>query len=561
MHGTTDPDDRSVNRVLSARWSVLMVLAAGLTLAACDRNLPKGGDTREAKYGCPRPSALSALQPGFNDQEREVRELRRLAFRNDFFAQIELAKRYQATRLSDKNIEDPIEAAVWWAMALTNPQGYSEINPGVKKTRSGFQPLSRYDDCRQFEREIAYARLDDIMSKMTAEERQAVRERLVYILSTQDADGFRTLARLHDQSFGPFGEPASDPQAQRAQGRDKAGKYLDDEEARRSGARRYAIALFDRSEVDAYLYNYLAMQTGDVSAYVLLKDFVRGNSQREQAAPTIESKARRWIPPFEFYPLDSGRAGVPHSDESRPRPDATETALARMEELPQVHVRRALAYLGIIQGSGEKVAIIRRPAGLAPQSPHTSSGAVSYARDPAEGPRRQAQPRDFDPANDPKDGRYDPRDGRYDGTEPRPATRLVSAPTITPAQAQSLQATLGRPSTGRLTNLEKVRAIQLAAISGSAQAQLVLAVMYSEGVGVPADYAKSYHWFEEAAKQGSPEAKFAMSTYFSLGVSGVADQDKARAVALRLEAALAGYRPSSDRLRALLTHISRAPVR
>ncbi|WP_163333582.1 tetratricopeptide repeat protein, partial [Klebsiella aerogenes] len=87
--------------------------------------------------------------------------------------------------------------------------------------------------------------------------------------------------------------------------------------------------------------------------------------------------------------------------------------------------------------------------------------------------------------------------------------------------------------------------IQLAAVDGSARAQLVLAVMYSEGVGVPVDYARAYHWYETADKQGSPEAKYAMSTFLSLGVEGVADQDKAKAVVYQIDSALSGFKPSA----------------
>ena len=85
--------------------------------------------------------------------------------------------------------------------------------------------------------------------------------------------------------------------------------------------------------------------------------------------------------------------------------------------------------------------------------------------------------------------------------------------------------------------------------------------MYAEGVGVPADYARSFHWFQEADRQGSPEAKFAMSSYFALGVAGVADQDKAEAVVFRIESALSGFTPSASRLQAVLAQVSRAQSR
>ncbi len=125
--------------------------------------------------------------------------------------------------------------------------------------------------------------------------------------------------------------------------------------------------------------------------------------------------------------------------------------------------------------------------------------------------------------------------------------------------AQTLESMLGRPANGRLSSVEKVRAIQYAAVNGSSKAQLVLAVMYSEGVGVPRDYARAYHWYEEAERQGSAEAKYAMSTFFSLGLQGVADQDRAKAVVYQIDGALSGFKPSAYRLQQLLAQVSRPP--
>ena len=126
-----------------------------------------------------------------------------------------------------------------------------------------------------------------------------------------------------------------------------------------------------------------------------------------------------------------------------------------------------------------------------------------------------------------------------------------------PGDIQSLQAMIGRPQTGTFQPIEKVRAIQYAAVNGSPKAQMVLAVMYSEGVGVPRDYARAFYWYAEADKQGSAEAKYAMSTFFSLGVSGVADQDKAGAVVYQIDAALSGFKPSANRLQQVLAQVSR----
>ncbi len=465
-------------------WIVAAVIAvlliAGLVLATCSSGFGKGpGLLRsDAKYACPRPASFNTEQPGFNQQEQEIRRLRRLAFSNDFFAQLELGRRYEGQRATDKNLEDPIESAVWYAMALANAEGYAPINSATRQgVFFGLHSLSRYDDCRSWERHEAYRKLDWLMSRMSTTEQEKVRNRVIYVLSTQGPDGFRTLARLYDNLYGPFGEPADNEQALEA-----SGKYDTDKD------HNHAVAnLFTRNDVDAYLYNYLAMQTGDVGAYVLLKDFERSRPERANYGAFVEAKANRWVPPYEFYPPEAYLPGaVPHSDESRPRADAYEYALSRVHELPFKHVSDALLYLGVIT----------RPA--------------------------------------------------------------KSADDLARGEVDTFRSMIGEPQGAPFTALDRVRAIQYAAISGSAHAQLVLAIMYSEGVGVPADYARAFYWFSEADRQGSPEAKFAMSTYFALGVEGVADQNKAEAVVYRMDSALAGFKPEVSRIQAVLEQVTRA---
>jgi TPR repeat protein len=463
---------------------VAVFALASIALTGCGDNgaaFWRRADNAAANQ-CPRPQSVTGSE--FNAQEAGLRALRREAFRGDFFAQLELGSRYAAVRATDKNIEDPIESAVWTGMALANDEGYAPINRASRSGWGGLSSGSRYDDCRAWERHVAYQRLDRQLAQMTIEEQAAVRDRIIYVLSTQDAEGFRTLARLHDALYGPFGEPSDNREASEAQGR-KPGGGLE----QRRGGYYAAAALFPRNDVDAYLYNYLATQTGDVGSYVLLKDFERSSPGRSRYGAFVEAKARQWVPPFEFYPNDAPASGVPFSDESRPRGDAYEYALGRMTDLPFVHVGRALRYLGV--------------------------------------------------------------------TEEAPD----SASDLSARQVQTLEAMLGHDMDSRLSYLEMVRAIQLAAVNGSSDAQLVLAVMYSEGIGVPADYARAFHWYSQADKQGSPEAKFAISTYFALGVAGVADQDKAEAVASRIDSALAGFGPSASRLQAVLSQVSRSQRR
>ena len=483
---TRDAHEHRRSRRPAAIGAIAGVLAlTALGMASCgDRGGVRFWQRDAAANTCPRPASLTGSE--FNAQETGLRALRRAAFRGDFFAQLELGARYAAIRATDKNIEDPIESATWYAMALSNDEGYAPINRVDRGGFGGWRPLSKYDDCRAFERHTAYQRLDRQLGQMTREEQEAVRDRVVYVLSTQDADGYRTLARLHDGLYGPFGEPEDNREAREAWGRKTGGNERD---AKRRGYFA-ATSLFPRNDVDAYLYNYLAVQTGDVGAYVLMKDFEKSTPSRSQYSRFVEAKARQWTPPFEFYPNEAPASGVPFSDESRPRGDAYEYALTRMgAELPFTHVGRALRYLGIVEN------VPTRPEDLSKR------------------------------------------------------------------QIETLEAMLGHPMESRLSYMERVRAIQLAAINGSSEAQLVLAVMYAEGIGLPADYARAFKWFDEAARQGSPEAKFAMSSYFALGVSGVADQDKAEAVALRIDSALSGFGPSAARLQAVLAQVSRSQQR
>ena len=458
-------------------WTTLMVTVCAIPLlSACDdwgmhwwHVADEAG--ADAFHACPRPPDMFQMQ-GFNGQEKEIRYYRHQAFNNDFFAQLELANRYMAVNASDKNLEDPIEASVWLAMALTNTDGYAPMNRAMDPR--GDIVASRYDKCREWERDRAYKLLEDNLSMMDSDERDKVRDRVIYILSTQGAEGFRTLGRLYDDQYGPMGENGDNHQAIHAMMHDLV--Y----------GRPNVRSLFERSDVDAYLYNYKAMETGDVSAYVLLKDFEHSKGDRARYASFVEAKAKRWVAPYEFYPPDAPSGGVPHSDESR-ADDATLYAQTRMEELPFVHVNHALIYLNLMHDD------------------------------------------------------------------------CPNADAIPKQTIDGLRAMLGMPLGDRLSNWDRVRAIQLAAVNGDAHSQLVLAVMYSEGVGVAVDYARAFYWYQQAEKQGSPEARYAMSTYFDLGLAGVADQDKAEAVVMQLDAALAGFKPSATRLQAVLAQVSRNP--
>ena len=111
-----------------ARRAAMAVVVLGLLtpLVACEF----GNHERHNRFtvgACPRPQTAVTDAPQFNDQQRDIRQLREHAFAGDFFAQIELAHRYGAFRATDKNLEDPVEAATWYALALANSSAYERM--------------------------------------------------------------------------------------------------------------------------------------------------------------------------------------------------------------------------------------------------------------------------------------------------------------------------------------------------------------------------------------------------------------------------------------------------
>jgi TPR repeat protein len=429
---------------------------------------------------CPRPTPAPA-PPGFGGQEYEIRDLRRRAFAGDFFAQVDLAHRYTSTRSIDANLKDPVESAVWYATALANQDGWSGVDRPLATQpqqncvlffcgagpggQSAYAP-TQISTCRDLARQEAYQNLEALASNFTGFERQEVRDRVIYLLATQGSKGYLTLSRMYDRNYATFGEPWSDPVAAQANVTNTS-------------------AIFVRSDADAWLYDYLAAGTGDVAAYMALKNFETNFPDKAEA---LVPAANRWTPPFEFYPPEppENKTGAEqYSDESRITDAADEYALRAFEAVPFVHVSRALCFL---------------------QVAHCECNSLHE---------------------------------------------------LDPHAAGAFHAMIGEPIQDPFTLVDGVRAIQLAAVRGSADAQLLLAVMYSEGIGVRADYARSLKWFEAAAHQGSPAAQFAVSNYFALGVEGVSDQDKAAAVAQRLASAVDGFHPSAQRLRDLMAHIHR----
>ena len=84
-----------------------------------------------------------------------------------------------------------------------------------------------------------------------------------------------------------------------------------------------------------------------------------------------------------------------------------------------------------------------------------------------------------------------------------------------------------------------VASLEKDAEAGQAEAQFSLGEMYSEGQGVPQDYARAYRWYRQAAAQGHAEAQHSLGELYALGHGP--QQSYAKALEWYVKAAAQGH--------------------
>jgi len=119
------------------------------------------------------------------------------------------------------------------------------------------------------------------------------------------------------------------------------------------------------------------------------------------------------------------------------------------------------------------------------------------------------------------------------------------------------QSALNFEPTGFLPPPQVVRLIQMSAVDGDAISQNRLGVMYAKGIGVPRNFPRALEWFTAAAKQRYGEALYDLGVLYKVGPDGV-PQDKDKAARLFTESALAGFNPARCELRDLLAEADNA---
>jgi TPR repeat protein/uncharacterized membrane protein YgcG len=117
---------------------------------------------------------------------------------DDYFAQVRLGDLYSqnqsfAPKESSKNPSffDPVEAYVWYFMALRPDHRYSFHDNSTADQNIGSIQAGALTNARQ------------VFHSLTFEQRLDARARLIYILSSRGAEGFMTLGRLHGVGIPP----------------------------------------------------------------------------------------------------------------------------------------------------------------------------------------------------------------------------------------------------------------------------------------------------------------------------------------------------------------------
>jgi TPR repeat protein len=437
-----------------------------------------------------------------------VREWRRAAWqRDDLFAEVTLGDLYSR----DDSFYDPVEGYVWYFMAL-RPDHLYDASPAAQ------------DALNQIWQHAADQE-EDIYNEMSLDQRLEARARLIYILANRGSDGFITLGRLHrDRSVLSNGvcrdDAKQDPPAH-WQGRSDSTQHSDDGPCPDPQS---AIVL---SNADSLMYFDIAADERHplAPAYVASQeDLVRSLPHGDEIIADARSRARNWLPGFEFYPGQT-RGGTLHSDESI-ETEERHQALMRVDEIPPDAISQALMLAGAAAPDSRPAADPGGPSSAmgAPPAPLDPSAPIGpAAADPSAPPGSSAQ------------GDYGPDDSN------------MSDPAV-----QHFQETIGDDQTGVLTPAETVRLIQMAAVNGDANAQVELGVMYTKGIGVPRNYPRAQQWFAAADRQGNCEATYYLGVLYKVGVDGVPHDDD-KASRLFAESGICGFEPVRSQLLDLLS--------
>lgn len=323
-----------IRRILILLFAVIVIFALALFAWLYTRDDSGAGPaadvpSSEAKFQ-PQGMQPSAQEP----LPRAVREWRAAAWpRNDLFAQLKLGDLYA----HDASFGDPIESVVWDFLALRNSAFGAVSDDQIVATENYLLDKAALDYQSTF-------------TALTPEQREDARQRLVYILARRGAEGFITLGRLYRTPTGPAPSDCPLPPAEDWFTR------VHDTVAPPPPAEKHVChhsydsvqSLIDPDDGMALMYFDIAQRLGHPLADVYVNaqtNAVMNLPNGPQIAESARSRARNWLPQFEFYPGQT-QGGLLHSDEGL-ESDADLHAYLLVGEIPPALIEKSLWLSGI----------------------------------------------------------------------------------------------------------------------------------------------------------------------------------------------------------------------
>ncbi len=261
-----------------------------------------------------------------------MRDWRKAAWqRDDFFAQIKLGQLYA----HDASFYDPVEAFVWYSMALRDDRNVSVDEVAADTFNSLWNQAS--DDQSK------------LSASLTLDQRLEARQRIIYVLGCRGADGFISLGRLHESANSRYG-PRQDGGKCRSSNSGSSSSRMPDARCQPESDDSQQLGLVP-SDSDALMYFDIAQAEG----HPLANDYARSPYNtvvsNEPGGRDIVNDARsrslNWFRPFEFYPGQT-RGGTLHTDECVETLEQHEV-LKRANEIWDSALERALWLMGLLK--------------------------------------------------------------------------------------------------------------------------------------------------------------------------------------------------------------------
>lgn len=252
---------------------------------------------------------------------QDVREWRRAAWqRDDLLAQFKLGNLYA----HDTSFQDPVEAMVWYYLALHRPGRDFDIDDADAQDALNSLGQQAADDSRS------------LYSTLTLDQREEARKRVIYILNCRGANGLIRLGELHRVNSGGHGDHHDSHNGD--SGGDSSSRHHDEE----------PMEVITPDDGDALMFFEMARLAGHplAEAYVASqKDIIANEPNGDAIIASAISRAHNWLPDFEYYPGQTA-GGVFHSDECL-ESQQIEQAYLLVGQVPEDLIEKALWIVGV----------------------------------------------------------------------------------------------------------------------------------------------------------------------------------------------------------------------